>query len=605
MPQSFLVIPVAAAAFFGLFTPLLFIFLNHDTGIRHIRLILAIQRTFGRQGCGEKSTKLTSIEDTPSFNMVLNKYFADLDEMGSYITQKGTNKSKSNNPETINNVDYDGTPFRKSFFETRSNYHLIATSTPYCLIVAFFFFIILTPHLLRYTDTGDLGAWLKAALMTLYPTADAQGNPYQTYAAASPFTTILTGSGTGSCGQISVLFSVITFSFLGSYIFTLAYLLRAVSQFDLDGRLFFQSFRQILGSVVGATVVWRLGVATDISCSKPGPEIWSAFAFVIGFMPDGGIRYLLTSLSSTDFFKGVTRFYKASDDRFTDITKSIPLDVIDGIDTYTRFRLELNGIHEVQNLATANAILLHIETPYGLYQTIDWVAQAQLCTIVGPERFLAFRQFNIRTIFDLERATLSLRSTSQFRRIIGALLTSPTSTMVDLQKLCGSKYYTFKSAAGPQPAAADPAPAAPPLDTLEAFWIWARDLIGQSAKVRQIYRERTTDAPPIAAEHPHAACTCSGCDKCEQILARLALSCFSPDPAPAGADISTFKTTCGPSAVLKIWEIDDPDGTIKHIVRVIVDDLHVQRLRQIWESISRQLEADSLTLDDSEDAIYG
>ncbi|MFX8335513.1 hypothetical protein ABTL52_19890, partial [Acinetobacter baumannii] len=91
--------------------------------------------------------------------------------------------------------------------------------------------------------------------------------------------------------------------------------------------------------------------------------------------------------------------------------------------TYTRFRLEVNGINEVQNLATANAILLHIETPYGLYQTIDWVAQAQLCTIVGPERFLAFRQFTIRTIFDLERATLSLRSTSQLRRIIGAILT--------------------------------------------------------------------------------------------------------------------------------------------------------------------------------------
>jgi hypothetical protein len=50
--------------------------------------------------------------------------------------------------------------------------------------------------------------------------------------------------------------------------------------------------------------------------------------------------------------------------------------------------------------------MLHIESPYGIYQTIDWVAQAQLCTVVGPERFLMLKTLNIRTIFDLQRAVL-------------------------------------------------------------------------------------------------------------------------------------------------------------------------------------------------------
>jgi hypothetical protein len=464
------------------------------------------------------------------------------------------------------------------------------------------FFVSFTPHLLKSDDIVSLLRWVGTSLFQSGSVSHTDGNLLTVYAEHAPFT-FLFGNSTSACGGVSGLFSVVTFSFLGSYIFTLAYLLRAVSRFDLDGRLFFQSFRQIVGSVVGATVVWRLGIATGFDCTHA--EIWSSVAFVIGFMPDGSIRYLLTSLSSIEMFKGMTRFYKASDDRLSDITKSIPLDVIDGIDTYTRFRLEVNGINEVQNLATANAILLHIETPYGLYQTIDWVAQAQLCTIVGPERFLAFRQFNIRTIFDLERATLSLRSTSQLRRIIGAILTSPTSTMAKLQALCDSKYNIFP----PQPAAGQQQPQpTPALATLEAFAIWARDLIGQPTQVRQIFRAREPNPPAADPDVPAPAtdtpCKCNDCGKCEQILARLAVSCFEP-AQPLPQNVLDFKTTCGPLATLKIWEMDDPDGTIKHIVRVIVDDLHVQRLRQIWESISRQLEADSLTLDDSEDAIYG
>lgn len=575
-----LLFPILVGCFFGLITPFLLIFLNHDTRIRHIRLIEAIRYTFGKQSNGPSGATLKGIEATPSFTMVLSKYVADIGEFDRFTADPSdsapTSAGRRKPPQ----------PFSKSFFTTTSNYKLLLTSLPYCTLVGFFFFIATLHH---------------------FPGTVADGI-FEKYVAGSPFTTLFNASKTcssgESCASVEALFSVVTFSFFGAYIFSLAYLLRAVAMFDLDGRLFFQGFRQIITSVIGASIIWRLFTSNSVLDDQVSAGVWSFIAFLIGFLPDGAVRYMFTAVSTVKQFEVLTKMFKLTDDRFVTVTKSIPLDVIDGIDTFTRFRLEVNGIYEVQNLATANAIMLHVETPYGLYQSIDWVAQAQLCTIVGPERFLAFRQFNIRTIFDLERAVLGLRSTPQLRRIIGALLTSPTSTMAELQGLCGSKYYTFPSPQDGQKPPSDP-PAAPgALATLDTFWLWARDLIGQPSRVRQIYRERSA-VPSSAAPLQDKGCKCADCGKCEQILARLALSCFSPDPAPAGDGVEAFKTTCGPEVTLRVWESDDPDGTIKHIVRVIVDDLHVQRLRQIWESISRQLEADSLTLDDSEDAIYG
>jgi hypothetical protein len=142
-------------------------------------------------------------------------------------------------------------------------------------------------------------------------------------------------------------------------------------------------------------------------------KLWLLVAFVLGFVPDAALQWALHKLGLT-----LKR-------RHTNIEKHapvVPLTVLDGVDFFIAFRLEEANIFDVQNLAASNPIMLHVESPYGIYQTIDWVAQAQLCAIVGPERFLLLKKYNIRTIFDLERGVLGLNAPDDLKLLIGAIL---------------------------------------------------------------------------------------------------------------------------------------------------------------------------------------
>lgn len=279
---------------------------------------------------------------------------------------------------------------------TRNDRTLIWHGAAAFVLISFLgFSLLLTPLRWLFSDPADFPR-LAAALLWIAP-GDGQQDA------------VLQSAGIAGMG------------FLGAYVFWVGYLIRATLNEELSALAFVRGALGMMGSILVVLVLYQtlgkaMGGLGGLFGETGGQGTYPAsvgVAFLIGTIPTHGIKKLAAWLGidlkgvSSKALKGI---------------EIIPLQVIDGIDNEASVRLQESGLYDVQNLATANPLELYAETPFGLFETFDWVLQAQLCLIVGPDTFKQLKIHNIRTIFDLERAVLAQDAPAAYVKAIGSVI---------------------------------------------------------------------------------------------------------------------------------------------------------------------------------------
>ena len=224
-------------------------------------------------------------------------------------------------------------------------------------------------------------------------------------------------NGSGKLREAAAVFAA---AFLGGYLMTGRMLLRAVQNYELTQLTFLHAVTHLAFGIVTGMMVYHVLSNTgivELIGTPTGDEVFAAYlliAFICGYVPTLGLVMLSQRIR--------VRVFKSADNLAMENAKSVPLEVIEGIDYDAAERLKQAGINDVQNLATSNPILLYVETPFGLYCAFDWVLQSQLCLSVGPRCFERLKQYNIRTSIDLERAMLADDAPDEFVLALGPVL---------------------------------------------------------------------------------------------------------------------------------------------------------------------------------------
>lgn len=200
-------------------------------------------------------------------------------------------------------------------------------------------------------------------------------------------------------------FLVFVMAFLGSYFWAIQDIFRRYSVNNLrPGAYYSISVRMIFACIIAILVYHAADALTggfsvmvyDSQGSGGGAggtaaSILPAVAFLIGSFPQRGLQWLQRRIS----------IFRSDSET---LGRNLPLLMIEGMTGHDELRLNELGIDNCHDLATADFVPLLFQTPYPARQLIDWLLQAKLCVLFGPE-VEELRQRGFRTIVDVEHLT--------------------------------------------------------------------------------------------------------------------------------------------------------------------------------------------------------
>lgn len=208
---------------------------------------------------------------------------------------------------------------------------------------------------------------------------------------------LLTGADFGRANKplINQSFGVVSWAFIGSFIWSAQNVLRRMINVDLVPSVFYTAGVRILLAVAVALVVSFLigehGATAYVNFNSSLPGI----AFLTGMFPERMLTYLN---------KTYEKYISREDIKMNYDTLS--LDNVQGMSLAHKERLAEMSIDNAQNLATASLTQMLIETPYEARQLLDWIGQAKLLCYAQND-IQKVRSAGIRTVYDLQKGEKS------------------------------------------------------------------------------------------------------------------------------------------------------------------------------------------------------
>lgn len=186
----------------------------------------------------------------------------------------------------------------------------------------------------------------------------------------------------------------LAFAFLGALLWSITYLSRRMALRDVTGHAYQTIALRLLAAAIVAVFVYHAEALLRVGDGEPGS--WDQIvvllvAFAAGVVPEVALRWMAAQ---------TRRLFGAGAIRRAD---ELELELIEGIDAYTRVRLAEAGIYDAQSLVAANPLHLTLKTPFGLPQVIDWIGQACLLVQLKPDAYRQLREQGLRTAWQLER----------------------------------------------------------------------------------------------------------------------------------------------------------------------------------------------------------